>query len=64
MGPNLTLLEQWSDRFYEAIKLDRNTINELASYLENANFTNIQHEVKDLPMGEWPADKGKLPNFV
>lgn len=57
MGPNLTRLEQWSDRFYEAIKLDRNTINELASYLENAKFTNIHHEVKDLPMGEWPEDK-------
>ncbi len=59
MGPYLTILEQWSDRFYEAMKLDRDTNNQLATFLHDAGLVNIQHEFKELPIGEWPEDKGK-----
>ncbi|KAI8638031.1 S-adenosyl-L-methionine-dependent methyltransferase [Parasitella parasitica] len=57
MGPNLTVLEQWSDRFYEVIKLDRNTNSELDSYLENAGYINIKKKSIELPIGEWPDSK-------
>ncbi|CEP14464.1 hypothetical protein [Parasitella parasitica] len=57
MGPNLTVLEQWSDRFYEVVKLDRNTSSELGSYLTNAGYTNVKEESIELPIGEWPDSK-------
>lgn len=59
MGPNLTILEQWSDRFYEIIKLDRNTNSELASYLKNAGYTNVREKSIELPIDEWPDSEGK-----
>lgn len=58
MGPYLSILEGWADSFYEAIKLDRNTNNQLGSLLKDSGFVNIQHEYKELPLGEWPEDKG------
>ncbi|CAO3607087.1 unnamed protein product [Mucor fragilis] len=57
MGPNLTILEQWSDRFYEAIKVDRNTNGELGSYLKNAGYTDVKEKSIELPIGEWPDSK-------
>lgn len=59
MGPNLTILEQWSDRFYEAIKVDRNTNGELGSYLKNAGYTDVKEKSIELPIGEWPDSKGR-----
>lgn len=58
IGPYLTIMEEWADRFYEAIKVDRNTNNELGSLLQGTGFVNIQHEYKELPIGEWPKDRG------
>ncbi|KAG2213136.1 hypothetical protein INT47_011285 [Mucor saturninus] len=57
VGPYLSILEGWADIFYEAIKLDRNTNNQLGSLLKDSGFVNIQHEYKELPLGEWPEDK-------
>lgn len=62
MGPKLTILEQWSDRFYEAIKVDRNTNSELGSYLKNAGYTNVNEKSIELPIGEWPDSKGNILN--
>ncbi|KAI8094360.1 S-adenosyl-L-methionine-dependent methyltransferase [Thamnidium elegans] len=57
IGPYLTIMEEWADRLYEAIKIDRNTNNQLGSFLQDTGYVNIQHEHKDLPIGEWPADQ-------
>lgn len=64
IGPYFTIMEEWADRLYEAIKFDRNTNNQLGSFLQDTGYVNIQHEHKDLPIGEWPADKGKRFLFL
>lgn len=53
-------MEEWADRLYEAIKIDRDTNNQLGSLLQDAGYVNVQHEFKDLPIGEWSTDIGKI----
>jgi hypothetical protein len=63
MGPNLTILDRWSDRFFEAIKLDRNTNTQLGLFLRDAGLTNVKEESKELPIGEWPDTNGTHKNY-
>lgn len=58
MGPNLTIMDKWSDRFFEAIKLDRNTNTQLGSFLRDAGLVNVKEESIELPIGEWPETEG------
>ncbi|KAI7901530.1 S-adenosyl-L-methionine-dependent methyltransferase [Cokeromyces recurvatus] len=57
MGPNLTLLEQWADRVYEAIQFDRQTNKDLGLFLRDAGYVNVKEESIQLPIGEWPESK-------
>jgi hypothetical protein len=58
MGPNLAIMDKWSDSFFEAIKLDRSTNTRLSSFLRDAGLVNIKEESIELPIGEWPDTKG------
>lgn len=58
-GPILTQVNEWYRAASATIDVDPDYTKYLGDYLQDAGFIDIQEEIIDIPIGEWPTDDCK-----
>lgn len=58
-GPVLALVNEWYELAAATIGVDPDYAESLPEFLRQAGFQDVNMQVFDIPIGEWPSDPGK-----
>lgn len=59
-GPVLALVNEWYKLAAATIGVDPNYADSLGGHLKEAGFEDIDIQVYDIPIGEWPSNPGTV----
>ncbi|KAG0174704.1 hypothetical protein DFQ28_007569 [Apophysomyces sp. BC1034] len=54
-GPHLRCFDQWFDKFFERVGVQRSVTKRIGEFLSHCGYTAIDERAIELPLGEWAS---------